>query len=96
MRVDGQCHCGKIAYEAEVDPATAAICHCTDCQNFSGSPYRASVAAKVGDFRVLHGTPKLYVKTAQSRAERSARRRSAAIADRPSIPPLRKIRRCSI
>jgi hypothetical protein len=71
MKVDGECHCRKIAYEAEVDPATAAICHCTDCQNFSGSPYRASVAAKDGNFRILRGTPKIYVKTAQSGTKRA-------------------------
>jgi hypothetical protein len=71
MKVDGQCHCGKIAYEAEVDPATTAICHCTDCQSFSGSPYRASVGAKADDFRVLRGAPKIYVKTAQSGTKRA-------------------------
>ncbi len=40
MRIDGQCHCGGITYEAEVDPATARICHCTDCQVLSGTAFR--------------------------------------------------------
>jgi len=31
MRVDGGCLCGQVSYEAEVDPARVAICHCTDC-----------------------------------------------------------------
>jgi hypothetical protein len=71
MNVNGECHCRKIAYEAIVDPGSAAICHCSDCQNFSGSPYRASVAAKADDFRVLRGAPKIYVKTAQSGTKRA-------------------------
>lgn len=70
MHVDGECHCGRVAYAAEVDPARSAICNCTDCQAFSGSPWRASVATKVEDFRLLKGTPKTYVKTADSGAKR--------------------------
>lgn len=66
MKVDGHCHCGEIAYEAHVDPARSAICNCTDCQTFSGSPWRASVPAKVEDFRLLRGTLKTYVKTAEN------------------------------
>ena len=37
MHVTGKCHCGKIAYEAELDPAGVAICHCSDCQMLTGS-----------------------------------------------------------
>ena len=40
MKVHGTCHCGQITFEAEVDPDRASICHCTDCQILSGSPYR--------------------------------------------------------
>jgi hypothetical protein len=66
MIVHGACHCGAIAYEAEVDPARASVCHCTDCQKFSGAAFRASVPARVEDFRLLQGAPKTYVKTAES------------------------------
>jgi hypothetical protein len=66
MKIEGRCHCGKIAYEAHVDPALAAVCHCTDCQTFSGSPFRASVPARVADFHLLSGVPKTYVKTADT------------------------------
>lgn len=70
MHVNGECQCGRIAYEAEVDPLRSAICNCTDCQKFSGSPWRASVPARVDDFRLLRGTLKNYVKTADSGAKR--------------------------
>ncbi len=70
MRISGNCHCGKLAYEAVVDPATATICHCADCQSFSGAPFRASVPVKAADF-TLTGAPKIYVKTADSGTRRA-------------------------
>jgi hypothetical protein len=66
MKIEGNCHCGAIAYEATVDPAKAVICHCDDCQTLSGAPFRASVSAKAADFRFLKGEPRVYVKTAES------------------------------
>ncbi|TAN56432.1 MAG: GFA family protein [Betaproteobacteria bacterium] len=66
MRIDGGCHCGYLAYEAEIDPAQVRVCHCTDCQIFSGSAYSTFVAAARGSFRLLAGEPAVYVKTAES------------------------------
>ena len=65
MEIHGGCHCGRITYQAEVDPDTVAICHCADCQTLSGSPYRAMVPAAAADFQIW-GEPRLYVKTADS------------------------------
>lgn len=66
MKIDGACHCGSIRYEAEVDPAKVVICHCTDCQTLSGSAFRTVVQTKPGAFRLLSGTPRIYVKTSES------------------------------
>jgi len=66
MKIDGQCHCGNLRWEAEIDPASVAICHCTDCQTLSGTAFRTVVPAKRGAFRLLAGKPKVYVKTAES------------------------------
>ena len=66
MRMDGGCHCGRICYEAEVDPSTVLICHCTDCQTLSGSAFRTVVPTTEGTFKLLSGTPKVYVKTGES------------------------------
>lgn len=71
MKVDGKCHCGGITYEAEVDPATARVCHCTDCQVLSGTAFRTVVAAREEDFTLLSGSPKTYIKTAESGAQRA-------------------------
>lgn len=70
MKVNGACHCGQITYEAEIDPRLVGICHCTDCQVLSGSAFRVSAAAAAESFRILTGTPKAYVKTADSGARR--------------------------
>jgi hypothetical protein len=66
MKVHGACHCGTIAYEAEVDPTRVTVCHCRDCQVLSGAAFRASVPAAIQDFCLLRGAPKRYIKTAES------------------------------
>jgi hypothetical protein len=66
MKIDGRCHCGAIAYTAEVDPDTVSICHCTDCQMLTGTVYRANIPAPAATFRMLSGEPKIYVKVAES------------------------------
>jgi hypothetical protein len=71
MRVEGACHCGNVAFEAEVDPETARICHCTDCQTMSGSLFRTNIQAAAETFRLVRGSPKIYVKTADSGAKRA-------------------------
>jgi hypothetical protein len=70
MRVEGQCHCGAIRYEAEVEPGTIGVCHCLDCQRLTGSAYRATIPAPVADFRILTGKPRQYIKAAESGAKR--------------------------
>ena len=53
MKVEGRCHCGAIAYEAEVKTDTIALCHCRDCQRLSGTAFRAGVPAPAEGFRIL-------------------------------------------
>lgn len=66
MKIDGACHCGRITYEAEIDPEKVGICHCTDCQITSGTAYRTNVPTQKNTFRLLSGEPKIYVKAADS------------------------------
>lgn len=63
MKVEGACHCGFVTFAADVDPATATVCHCTDCQTLSGSAFRAGVRTLAGTFELRSGTPTIYVKT---------------------------------
>jgi hypothetical protein len=99
MKIDGRCHCGRITFEAEVDPSTVTICHCTDCQTLTGSAFRANIPTSAASFVLRSGTPKSYVKTsaATPSAATAARRfmlrayrvtRSAALTSRSGPSPL--------
>jgi hypothetical protein len=71
MKVEGSCHCGKITFEAEIDPDAVRICHCTDCQTLTGSAYRVTVQTPVGGFMLRSGTLQTYIKTAESGNKRA-------------------------
>lgn len=86
MKVDGSCHCGAITFEAEIDPERVRICHCTDCQQLSGTAFRVNVPCPENQFHLRKGEPRIYVKTAESGG--GADRHSAPIAARRSMPPL--------
>ena len=66
MHIDGGCHCGAVRYQAGINPDRVVICHCTDCQIVSGSAFRTVVQAKAEDFKLLQGSPKIYIKTGES------------------------------
>lgn len=70
LKVHGACHCGRITYEAEVDPQKVTLCNCADCQMLTGSVFRVSVPAPAQTYRLLGGEPKVYVKTADSGTRR--------------------------
>lgn len=70
MQVNGSCHCGAITFEAEIDPDRVRICHCTDCQQLSGTAFRVMVPCDEDKFRLKTGEPRIYVKTAESGRQR--------------------------
>jgi hypothetical protein len=66
MLIHGSCHCGQITYEADVEPDAVRICHCTDCQQLSGTLFRAVIVVTREKFSLRSGEPKIYVKTTDS------------------------------
>jgi hypothetical protein len=42
-QIAGGCLCGKVRYSASGDPAFVGVCHCADCQKFTGSAFAAVV-----------------------------------------------------
>jgi len=62
MQIDGQCHCGYVKYEAEIDPDKVVICHCTDCQRLTGSAYRVTAITPTRNLRLTASPPKVYSK----------------------------------
>ena len=71
MNIEGKCHCGEITFSAKVNPDQIIVCHCSDCQALSGSPYRTIIPAIEGSFKDESGNPKIYVKTAEDGAKRA-------------------------
>ncbi len=70
MHISGSCFCGLIEYEAELDEAGIGICHCRDCQIFSGSAFRTSGFTPQHNFMITKGAPKFFSKVADSGAVR--------------------------
>jgi hypothetical protein len=63
MNIDGQCHCGSVTYQADIDPERVSICHCTDCQMLTGSPYRVTVICSGEQISMRGKAAKIYAKT---------------------------------
>ena len=42
--ITGGCLCGKIRYRADAEPKFVSLCHCRDCQRFTGSAFAVVVA----------------------------------------------------
>jgi hypothetical protein len=70
MKIDGRCHCGAVRFEAEIDPADVSICHCTDCQTLTGSPFRVTVLTARANIHLSGAPPKVYTKTGESGRKR--------------------------
>lgn len=70
MHIDGQCHCGFVTYEAEIDPGSVLICHCTACQRLTGSVYRVTVTARRDAIRLTADRPQVYIRTGDSGRKR--------------------------
>ena len=71
MKVTGECFCGNIRYEAEVEQKLVAICHCTSCQRHSGSAFGVVVGVKNEAFNLVSGKLKSYEVTTDTGSIRS-------------------------
>jgi hypothetical protein len=54
--ITGRCLCGAISYRADADPVAQAVCHCTDCQRQTGSPFSVFVGVPRAAFTVEGST----------------------------------------
>jgi hypothetical protein len=41
--IKGGCLCGKTGYSANAEPVFVGLCHCHDCQKFTGSAFAAVI-----------------------------------------------------
>ncbi|KAJ5220285.1 hypothetical protein N7468_009489 [Penicillium chermesinum] len=66
MTITGSCLCGSIQYSADVDQYTSALCHCTDCQKWTGGAFTSNALVPRSSFKVTKGTPSTYDVTGNS------------------------------
>ena len=60
-QIAGGCLCGKVRYSANAEPAFVGVCHCKDCQKFSGSAFAVVVGVPEAAF-LVQGTVAMYSK----------------------------------
>ncbi|MGH8294940.1 MAG: GFA family protein [Steroidobacteraceae bacterium] len=64
-RIEGGCLCGNVRYQVDTEPAFIGVCHCTDCQRFTGSAFATVVGVKAPSLK-LTGTLKTFTKPGDS------------------------------
>ena len=69
IKINGGCYCGDITITGEVSSDKIMACHCTDCQKFSGAPFRAVAVTAAVDVKIF-GTVTEFLKIAESGNER--------------------------
>ncbi|KAF3073502.1 glutathione-dependent formaldehyde-activating enzyme domain-containing protein [Trichoderma breve] len=60
MSLSGSCLCGEVAYASSSPATLTALCHCLDCQKWTGSTYTANAVVPEASFQVTKGEPKFY------------------------------------
>lgn len=63
--IKGGCLCGAVRYSASGDPAFVGVCHCRDCQKFSGSAFAIVVGVPKAALSV-QGTLSTFTKPGDS------------------------------
>lgn len=64
-RIEGGCLCGNVRYQADTEPAFIGVCHCRDCQHFTGSAFATVVGVQASSLE-LTGTLKTFTKQGDS------------------------------
>ncbi len=63
--ISGGCLCGRVRYRAETEPTFVGLCHCRDCQRFTGSAFALVIAVPKSALAVM-GTLKSFGKPGSS------------------------------
>ncbi|KAK9445119.1 uncharacterized protein G6M90_00g080610 [Metarhizium brunneum] len=60
MTTTGSCACHQIEFQYSGNPVLTALCHCVDCQKWTGSAYTSNAVVRRDSFKVTKGTPKIW------------------------------------
>jgi hypothetical protein len=50
--ITGHCLCGAVSYTVDAQPIVSGVCHCTDCQRQTGSPFTVFVGVPEAAFEI--------------------------------------------
>jgi hypothetical protein len=67
----GGCACGALRYALTGEPLAVTVCHCTHCQQQSGSAFGMSLVIPAEHFRMT-GEPRTYTMKSDSGAQKDA------------------------
>jgi hypothetical protein len=65
-KTTGSCLCGAVTYAVTEAPGGVIACHCADCQKAGGAAASHNIVVKTENLAVTSGTPKTFVKLADS------------------------------
>ena len=63
--ITGGCLCGRVRYTVTGEPAFSSLCHCRNCQRYTGSAFETVIAFPTASVNV-HGELKTYADTGDS------------------------------
>jgi len=63
--IKGGCLCGKVRYAANAEPVFVGLCHCKDCQRWTGAAF-ATVIGLPAPSVTVEGTVRTFTGTADS------------------------------
>ncbi len=62
----GGCQCGMVRYEVAGEPLRVVACHCTACQQQSGSAFGMAVVVNEDDFLLVRGEVNTFTSTSDA------------------------------
>ena len=66
LPLTGGCQCGALRYEIAQAPLMTYTCHCTACQQITGSAFSLAIIVPDSAFRLTKGEPRLVSRVADS------------------------------
>lgn len=64
-QIEGGCLCGLVRYSTDSEPTFVSVCHCSDCQKFSGSAFATVIGIPAAALKVA-GRLKTFTKPGDS------------------------------
>jgi hypothetical protein len=71
--ITGRCLCGSVTYSVDAEPVVQAVCHCTDCQRQTGSPFSVIVAVPRAALNVEGSTIASFTTTGEDHGKETER-----------------------